>query len=131
MKEAIRTYKLAAYTATLKKEKFVIIGGLYLRIAWLYRLQEKKQEQRFLELAFHNYYESFSREDYRGTQVSDVRILYLLGELARRTDKEETAVQYFSKVIESRKRTVETKLIEMAQERWKEIRERRKERIES
>lgn len=127
-KEAIRAYKLAAYTATLKKEKYVVIAGLYLRIAWLYRSQGKALEQRFMELAFHNYYQSFSRDDYRGTQVSDVRILYLLGELARRIGNEETAVHYFSKVIESRKRTVETKLIEMAQERWKEIREGRKKR---
>jgi len=123
IKEAIRTYKLAAYSATLKKEKHVIIAGLYLRAAWLYRLQgAKQQEQRFMELAFHAYTESFSREDYRGTQISDVRIVYLLGELARRTGKEETAIRYFSKVIENRKRTVETKLIEMAQERWQEIR---------
>lgn len=126
IKEAIRAYKLAAYTAMLKKEKYVVIAGLFLRIAWLYRLQGKKQEQRFLNLAFNSYYESFSRDDYRGTRISDVRILYLLGELARRIGNEETAVSYFSKVIESRKRTVETKLIEMAQDRWKEIREERK-----
>ena len=69
-------------------------------------------------------------DDYKGTQISDVRILYLLGELARRTDKEDAAVSYFSKVIESRKRTVETKLIEMAQDRWKEIRENRKNKVE-
>ena len=129
LKEATRTYKLAAYTATLKKEKYVIIAGLFLRIAWLYRLQEKSQEQRFLNLAYSNYYESFSRENYRGTQISEVRLLYLLGELARRTDREETAIHYFSKVIESRKKTVETKLIEMAQDQWKKIKEERKNRV--
>ena len=52
MKEAIRTYKLAAYTATLKKEKFVIIGGLYLRTARLYRLQEKNRNNTFGNLLF-------------------------------------------------------------------------------
>ena len=63
------------------------------------------------------------------TQISEVRLLYLLGELARRTDREETAIHYFSKVIESRKKTVETKLIEMAQDQWKKIKEERKNRV--
>jgi uncharacterized protein len=127
IEDSIKTYKLAAYCAGLKKEKFIVIAGLYLRIAWLYRLiKNKDQEFRFLKIAIANYNESYSRDDFKGTQVSEVRILYLLGELSRRVDDIEKAVKFFSMVIERQNRSVETTLVEMARDRWHDIRESQK-----
>ncbi|MDZ5472114.1 DUF2225 domain-containing protein [Bacillus sp. 31A1R] len=126
--DAIKSYKLAAFCATLKKEKHVNIAGLYMRLAWLYRsLNDPDQEGRFMKLATHEYLESYMADDFRGTQVSDVRIFYLIGELSRRNGLIEQAVKYFSKVIEKQKSTVETKIVSMARERWYEIREMQKE----
>ncbi|MFE8696691.1 DUF2225 domain-containing protein [Cytobacillus sp. FJAT-53684] len=125
--DAIKTYKLAIYCSLLKKEKYIIIAGTYVRLAWLYRiLENEEQEQRFMTLAMNAYMESYMTDDFRGTQVSEVRILYLIGELARRTYQIEQAVKYFSKVIEQQKRTVETGIINMAKERWYDIREQQK-----
>lgn len=127
MYDAIKTYKLAAYCATLKKEKHVSIAGMCMRLAWLYRsLNKEQQEQRFMKLAINEYKESYSADDFQGTQVSEARILYLIGELSRRTGDIDQAVQYFSKVIERQSRTVETKIVEMARERWYEIRDLQK-----
>lgn len=124
IEDAIKTYKLACYCAELKKEKHIVTAGLYLRIAWLYRLLENiEQEKRFMKIAIHHYYESYSTDDFRGTQVSEVRILYLLGELSRRIGEIDQAVKYFSMVIERQSRTVETKIVDMARERWYEIRD--------
>lgn len=124
---AIQTYKLAAYVASLKKEKHIVIAGLHLRTAWLYRMANKhEKEQRFMKMAIEEYSNSYSTEDYKGTQVSDVRILYLLGELSRRTNQYDEAVKYFSMVIERRKTTVETKLVDMAVERYHEMKESKK-----
>lgn len=121
---ALQTYKLAAYAASLKKEKHIVIAGLHLRTAWLYRMMNKQEkEQRFMRMAIEEYSSSFSNEDYKGTQVSDVRILYLLGDLSRRTAQYDAAVKYFSMVIERRKRTVETKLVDMALERYQEMKD--------
>ncbi len=104
IRDAIKTYKLASYVATLKREKHVLIAGLYIRTAWLYRmLGNDEQENRFLKLAIHEYYESFSTEDYKRTQVSEVRILYLLGELSRRVGYLDQTIKYFSMVIERQK----------------------------
>lgn len=125
--DAIQTYKLASLTATLKKEKHVMIAGLYMRTAWLYRLKKnEEQEKRFLNFAIKQYSESFSKDDFKGTQVSEVRILYLLGELSKRVGNVDQAVKYLSMVIERQKSTIETNLIDMARERWHEIRDEQK-----
>lgn len=122
--DAIQTYKLAGYSATLKKEKHITIAGIFIRIAWLYRIkQDKEQEIRFMTLACHEYEESFSTGDYSGTQVSEVRILYLIGELSRRIGDTQKAMKYFSSVLEKQKSTVETSIIQMTRDRWAEIKE--------
>lgn len=122
--EAIQTYKLASLSATLKKEKHITIAGIYMRVAWLYRLkQNKEQEIRFMKLARHEYEESYALGDYSGTQVSDIRILYLSGELSRRIGEIPAAIKYFSTVLEKQKSAVETSIIQMARDRWAEIKE--------
>ncbi|WP_394234488.1 DUF2225 domain-containing protein [Niallia oryzisoli] len=122
--DAINTYKLAVYCALLKKEKHIILAGMYLRIAWLFRsLKDMEQEQRFMRLAIHEYEEAYSTQDYQGTQVSEIRVLYLLAELSYRTGSKKDAGKYFSKVIEGQRRTTETKMVEMAKERWQTIRQ--------
>lgn len=126
IEDAIKTYKLAIYCATLKKEKHVVQAGMYMRLGWLYRsIGNSEQEQRFMKLAIYEYSEAYSTQDYQGTQVSEVRILYLIGELSRRTGDIKEAGKNFSRVIEQQSRTTEKNLVEMAKERWREIRESR------
>lgn len=126
---ALQTYKLAAYCGTLKKEKHINLSGIYIRLAWLYRgLDNNGQEKRFTNLALQEYLDSYMADDYRGTQVTEVRMLYLIGELSRRTDKTEQAVKYFSKVIENQKGTTEATTVELAKERWYEIRDMQNEK---
>ncbi|MBT2687572.1 DUF2225 domain-containing protein [Bacillus sp. ISL-47] len=123
--DAISTYKLAVYCGTLKKEKHLILAGLYMRLAWMYRsLKNTEQEQRFMKLAIKEYLESYMADDFRGSPVSETRLFYLVGELSKRTQQIEQAIKYFSKVIE--KRSQEPKLIEMAREQWYEMRAEQK-----
>lgn len=130
IQQSIQTYKLGIYCGTLKKEKHIILAGMYMRTAWLYRkIGNKDQEQRFMKLAAGEYEESYFASDNQGTQTSTVRILYLIGELSWRTNNIETAVQYFSKVIESQKQTTESQIVEMAKERWYEIRGQKQESL--
>ncbi len=122
--QAIQTYKLAIYCCTLKNEKHIIIAGLYMRLAWLFRMQQNRsQEERFLRLAIKEYDDSLYHGDYRGTQISELRLLYLIAELSRRINDKQKAVQYFSLVIEKQRESNETNIIKMAKERWNEIRE--------
>lgn len=123
VEEAIRTMKLGILSATLKKEKHIVIAGLCLRLAWMYRLiEEKGQETRFLEKALTQYKASYEQADYQDTQMTDMRILYLIGELSRRVEDEKDALRYFSRVIDHKKKALEPKLVEMAREQWQVIR---------
>ncbi|AYC29962.1 DUF2225 domain-containing protein [Paenisporosarcina cavernae] len=130
--EAITAYKLAILSGTLKHEKHVTLAGLSMRTAWIYRLEEDtEQELRFVTLARNSYEESYSNEDYAGTQMSEVRVLYMIAELSRRIGDREKATRFFSRVIEKQKSTVEPKLIEMAKDRWQEMREEKEKGIVS
>ncbi|WLR55741.1 DUF2225 domain-containing protein [Mesobacillus subterraneus] len=124
VQEAMNTLKLAAYSSTLKKEKHIVSAGLYIRLAWLYRsIENHEQEMRFLKLALKEYTESYSTGDYKGTQVSELRLMYLIGDLARRLDQTQDAVRFFSKVIEKQRQSVEPQIIQLAKDRWHEMRE--------
>ncbi|WP_071393685.1 DUF2225 domain-containing protein [Bacillus tuaregi] len=122
--DAIKTYKLAVYCASLKKEKHIVQAGMYLKIAWLYReLENTEQEQRFMKLAIQEYEEAYMTQDYQGTQVSEIRVLYLLAELSYRAGNKKESGRYFSKVIEGQRRATETRIVEIAKERWQDIRQ--------
>lgn len=124
IEEGILAYKLSIFCGTIKKEKFINIAGLALRTAWLYRLLQKHAEElRFIEIARDRYENSYINGDFSGTQMSETRVLYLIAELSRRIGDIDYATRYFSKVIEKQSNTLEPKIVEMAKERWQDIRE--------
>ncbi|WP_445492345.1 DUF2225 domain-containing protein [Niallia sp. 03133] len=124
VKDALITYKLAAYCALLRKERHIIIAGMYIRIAWLYRSQKKrKQEKRFMKLALKEYEASYMTGDFKGTKVTELQTMYLIGELFRRMGQINEATKYFSRVIEKQSKTTETNIIQLAKDGWHKIRE--------
>lgn len=121
---AVEAYKLSIISGSLKQEKSIVLAGICLRLAWLYRLQnDDEQEKRFMNLAHEKYKASYIEADYIGTQMTEMRLLYLTGELSRRLGLRDESVKYFSKVINHKNRSTETKLVEMAREQWYLIRE--------
>ncbi|WP_368505567.1 DUF2225 domain-containing protein [Alkalihalophilus sp. As8PL] len=117
--DAIRTMKLGLISASLKKEKSIVIAGLCLRLAWLYRgTSNHKEEERYLAQALKYYRDSYQHADYIGTQMTDMRILYLIAELLRKLGNQAEAIRYFSEVIHHKNRALEANLVEMAREQW-------------
>lgn len=127
LETAINSYKLAIYCATIKKEKNIALAGLYLRLSWLYRTEEINiaEENRFMSLALEEYLKSYMNSDYSETHLSEVKLLYIIGELSRRVDNHAQATKYFSRVIEKQKVTVEKGIVQMAKDRWSEMREQK------
>lgn len=122
--EAIETYKLAYLSASVKKEKSLTMAGITLRIAWLYNdLQEYDTEKRFRAIARDLYTEAYSEGDHVGTQMSETRVLYMIAELSHQIGDVEGATRNFSRVIESQRTSTEPHIIDMAKERWQEIRD--------
>lgn len=122
--QAIDTYKLALVSGSLKKEKHSVIAGICLRLSWLYRMiKDHGQELRFMELAAQQYEKSFEQSDYEDTSMSEMKVLYLLGELYRRLDEHNKAIRFFSLVIEHKHKNLETGIVKMAREQWLETKE--------
>lgn len=122
-KDAIETYKLAILSATLKGEKHLVLAGLCLRLAWIYRqLKENDLEKRFLQLALEEYKQSFSLGDHK--EVPEISVIYLIGELYRRLDEYHEAIQYFSLAANHETESMYPKYVKMAREQWRITREK-------
>jgi uncharacterized protein (DUF2225 family) len=130
VKEAIEAYKLAIYCATLKKEKHIVLAGLYMRLVWILRKEGiVDQEIRFMKMAVTEYVQSYLNEDFKMTDMTQIKLLYLIGDLYRRLGDDKQASVYLSKVIQQKSETIEKRMIEMAREAWQEIRESQKNKI--
>ncbi len=124
--EAIETYKLGYLSAMMKKEKALTTAGLTLRIAWLFREKEELEDElRFMKISRDLYMTAYAEGDYIGTQMSETRVMYLIAELSWRIGDKEEAVRNFSRVIESQRTSTEPHIIDLAKERWQEIRAER------
>lgn len=129
--EAIACFKLAIYAAALTDQPHSVKAGLYLRLAWLYRFAENiTEELRFIGMAVDEYELSYIHSDYMigDKEMSEVRLLYLIGELHRRLGEFDNAIRYFGKALEFRDRAMESGIIRMAQDQWQLAREEYKNR---
>lgn len=117
---ALESYKLALLCAQAVGEKERIISSLLHHIAWLYRYQEDNvQEQRFLKYSLDSYIMVYETE---GVGASDARLMYLIGELNRRTGNFSEAVRWFSRVINDQK-IMDAAMIRASREQWAILRE--------
>ncbi len=124
LQQAIESYKLAILSGSLKKEKNAVLAGLCLRLAWLYRTENNsEQEKRFLSLALKAYEESFIYSDFTNTSMSELNILFMVGEISRRLEQYQKSVLYFTKVIQHNNADKEQKMVNLAKEQLSVVRE--------
>lgn len=116
---AIQTYKLAFYSATLKNEKHPVLAGFCLRLAWIYRMMgDQEQENRFSRLALKEYMDSYVEGDFEKFNMTEMSLLYIIGEINRRLKNYHEAIRFFSKVTNHPNRDVDPKYIKLAREQW-------------
>lgn len=129
LEDAIHVTKLAILSGMLKKEKAIVMAGLCLRLAWMHRLSNDwEQESRYLLQSIDQYKKSYSQVDYLQTTMTEMKVLYLIGELLRRVGEEQEAVHYLSRVVQHKHKHTDPKIVEMAREQWYEMRKNDKER---
>jgi uncharacterized protein len=117
---ALETYKLALLCAQSINDKDRILASLLHHIAWLYRYRgDTEQEQRFLKFSLESYINVYERD---GVGGNDARLLYLIGELNRRTGNFSDAVKWFSRLINDQ-RIMDAAMIRAAREQWSLLRE--------
>lgn len=126
LNDAIAACKLAIHTAELRNAKASTLGGLCLKLAWLYRFAGDKQEEVFLNYALKNYLEAFDKEELPLGNLNEISVLYLLGELSRRLGKFNDAVVWFGKAVASPERGENPRIERMAREQWNLAKEQHK-----
>lgn len=121
--EALVTYKLAFHIGQLLDYKKIEQGFLSLNIAGLYRMKESEEELRFLKITKDLFEEGYKRESLVGTNMDELKLSYLIGEINRRLGNEDFALKWFNLVISNPEIQFNSMLETMVRGQWSLIRE--------
>ncbi|MGF7056712.1 DUF2225 domain-containing protein [Brassicibacter mesophilus] len=116
--DAIICNKLALYCGQLIDLKKLDLGNICLRIAWLYRMNEDNEEQRFLQYAVALFEEAFYSESLSNSVMDEVTLGYLIGELYRRIGENSVAISWFGKIVSSPSIKTNPRIEKLVREQW-------------
>ncbi|MGL5614660.1 MAG: DUF2225 domain-containing protein [Sarcina sp.] len=120
---AIDRFKVALLNAMILNSKESTKGMLSLKIAWMYRLlDDNVNEIIYLKKAFTGLSEAYYNEKLPVYGLDQFTLLYLLGELKRRTNEDDEALKFFSELFISR--TAPQKIKELARDAKDKIKEK-------
>ncbi len=98
--DAIERYKLALLALIVKKAKPGEKAYVCLRIAWLYRdIDDKENEKVFLTHALQGFEEAYTKGNFPLYELSEETVAYLIAELNRRLGRFEDAAKWASHLI--------------------------------
>lgn len=101
-KVAIERYKLALLNAVVIEGKESTKAMICLKIAWMYRLlSDETNEKVYLNQALLSFNDTYIKEKLPVYGLDRFSIMFLIGEINRRINEEETAFRWFSEVITS------------------------------
>lgn len=124
IEESIESYKLAIYIGQLLEYINIELGQLTLNLAWLYRLKgDEEQEMRFLRLTRKFFEEGYYKESLSGTNMDEMKLAYLIGEIHRRLGEKDKALKWLNSVISSHSLGSNLNIKNMAVEQWRLIKE--------
>ena len=116
---ALLAYWRAFDCALYQNAKKILLAGLMLHIAWLYRFQEDAEsEVKCLTESLNYYNEAFEKDSDSGNPAMT---LYVMGEINRRLGKDREAILCFTSIINDKK-IRDAGIIRMARERWQDMR---------
>lgn len=98
--EAVPRYKLALLNAKVKQAPIGEKAYLCLKIGWLYRdLEDKENERLFLGFALKYFLEAFSTESFPIFELDELTTMYLIAELSRKAGDFDTALKWAGELI--------------------------------
>ena len=98
--EVESTYKLALAVATILKKSKGYVGGLCLKLGWIYREMGSEKENLFLENALQAFTEAYETEAMPIETIEEVPMTYLIGELNRELGNYQEAIRWYGKVVD-------------------------------
>ncbi|EDK35597.1 DUF2225 domain-containing protein [Clostridium kluyveri] len=97
---AIQRYKLSLLNYDIIKARSSKKANNLIKLAWMFRLKEdKKSELEYLNYALENFKNAYYNENFPISGMDIFTTMYLIGELCRRTGKEEESLIWFGQVI--------------------------------
>ena len=122
--KAIEAYKLALLVSNLLSYNKFEIGYICLNIAWLYRLRDKDgEESRFLSFARDQFKDAYYNEPSSDINMDTGKLTYLIGELSRRIDDREEALNWYSICLKDPTIKTNPELNNIVREQWRILRE--------
>lgn len=126
LEQALASYKLALYFGELRNLPASKIGGLYLKMAWLYRDKAEADLERVcLKKAADYYTQAYSKERFPIGKMTENTLVYLIANILDCIGEHKQATTWLAKIIGSQKNSNEAKLYDMAQDLWYRIKEKR------
>lgn len=127
--QAIQTYKIALLSGKTIGLKASALASICLRICWLYRLLENREEEkRFMKFAVEFFEKAYEEEELNNDDenINPAVLVYLLGELNYRLDNYEQTVRWFNIAISkySKDPDVKKHMTDMIRDRWLEIKDK-------
>jgi len=126
---ALETFKLALYELNLlETSKPSDFARICLRIAWLYRINDKvkdskDKENEFLNFALKHYVNAYEKERFPIGKFDEITCTYLIGELYRRVGNPEESLKWFSRIISSPAGRNNARILELTREQIQLVRE--------
>lgn len=121
---ALRAFQLAVQTAQLKKAPYNNLAGLLLGAGWLAREADIPElEMAYIKTALECYQKSFATEDLTTGGMDEIQLMYLIGELHRRTGERNEAINWFNRVITHPNIKNNPYIEKLAREQWALTRE--------
>lgn len=120
--DALDSYKIALYTASLIGARKSNMAGLALKTAWLYRYTEDEKEKDFLKMALDFYLEAYDKESFPVNNMDEHTVIYLIGELSRRLELYEESINWFNRLVSHPDGGSNIRIQKMAREQWRVVR---------
>jgi len=124
---AVKAFKLALYTTRFRLPRYgadLINGALWLRLAWLYRENDRQEEEiACLREATEAYVAAYQGDVELTGGMSRLKVMYLIGELKRRTGDLEEARRWLSRLVSSQDLSTEPAVSRLARQQWQLLRQ--------
>ena len=122
--EAIASYQLAIYCAEAIQAPASRVGGLSLRLAWVFRTMGiKDQEMEWTRKTVQLYERALMTERFPVESLSDNMVMYLLATMFNRLGDREHCTQYLGRMINDKELKIsDNKLYNDARKLWQDIR---------
>lgn len=121
--EAEESFKIALLVAKLLNKPKAYIGGICLRLAWLYREAKSPREEEFIKHALSSFQDSYQTERLDQQGLDEVSLAYLNGELNRRLGNYKDAIKWYSITLDHPEIKMKRHIQIKAREQWRYAKE--------